>query len=126
MWSACTHTVAVRATGMTPGRPIQAVWATPRAIVWQPQCRHLPRIAIFVFRSDKDRRQVAFASDDTGKALPEDLSPWHQTSNRAVPSFVAMPASFQDAVAAHGCVVLQIARKVDPAVRDFRVPTRRE
>jgi hypothetical protein len=83
-------------------------------------------MAIFVFRSDKDRRQFAFASDDTGKALPENLSPWHRTSNRAVPSFVGMPASFQDAVAAHGCVVMQIARKVDPAVRDVQVRTRRE
>jgi hypothetical protein len=83
-------------------------------------------MAIFVFRSDKDRRQFAFANDDAGKALPADLSPWHRTSNRAVPSFVGMPASFQDAVAAHGCVVMRIARKADPAVPDFRVRTRRQ
>jgi hypothetical protein len=83
-------------------------------------------MAIFIFRSDKDRRQFTSANDDTGKSLPENLSPWHRTSNRAVPSFVGMPASFRDAVAAHGCVVMQIARKVNPAVRDFRVRTLRE
>jgi hypothetical protein len=44
------------------------------------------------------------------------LAPGYRTSNCAVPSFVGMPAAFQDVVTANGHVVMQITRKVDPAV----------
>jgi len=79
------------------------------------------RMAIYVFRSDRDRRQFAFATDGAGAGLPENLGPWYRMGNSAVPSFVGMPASFQDAVAVHGHVVMQIARKLDPAAPNFRV-----
>jgi hypothetical protein len=103
------------------------MWAMPPAIVRQSRRRYVPRMAVFVFRSEKDRRQLAFTSDEAGKALPANLSPWDRTSNRAVPALVGMPTAFQDAVAAHGHVVMQIARKLDPAVPDFRTrnPRRR-
>jgi hypothetical protein len=76
---------------------------------------------IFVFRSEKDRRQLAFATDEEGKALPAHLGPWCRTSNRAVPAFVGMPDSFQAAVAMHGHVVIQIGRKFDRTAPAFRM-----
>jgi hypothetical protein len=73
-------------------------------------------MAIFVFRSEKDGRQAAFTSDEAGAGPPAHLGPWYRMSNCAVPSFVGMPATFQDVVATHGHVVMLITRKVDPAV----------
>jgi hypothetical protein len=73
----------------------------------QFQRDHIPCMPIFVFRSEKDRRQLAFATDEEGKALPAQLGPWCRTSNRAVPTFVGMPDSFQAAVAVLGHVLIQ-------------------
>jgi hypothetical protein len=94
--------------------------ATPPAIVRQRRPRYLPRMAIFVFRSDRDRRQLAFTSDEAGAGLPAHLRPWYRTSNCAVPSFVGMPAAFQDVVTANGHVVMQITRGVHPATDAYR------
>ena len=63
---------------------------------------------IFMFRSEKDRRQYAMAADISGTTLPEHLGPWYRSSKQPIPSFVGLPESVRTAIKTNGHVLMQI------------------
>jgi len=84
---------------------------------------YTPAMPIFVFRSENDRRQLAFTSDRTGGNLPTDLGPWRRTSNGPVPSVVGLSVAVQAAIKAKGYVLLPTGRGRDDAPAGSRHPS---
>jgi len=66
---------------------------------------------IFVFRSEKDKRQFAFAGDETSTSLPRNLGPWYQTDGHNVAEVVGLTDSVRAAIKAKGYVLMQIGRE---------------
>jgi hypothetical protein len=61
---------------------------------------------VFVFRSEKDRHQLAFTSDKAGESLPARLGPWHRTTDTAMSETVGLPDSVQTAIRLKGYILL--------------------
>ena len=72
-------------------------------------------MSIFVFRSDKDRRQRACTGDRMGGKLPNDFGPWRRAYNEPVPSAVELSAAVRATIRAKGFVSLPTGRAHDGA-----------
>jgi hypothetical protein len=84
------------------------MWAKRPAILWQSLRRYIQGMPVFVFRSEKNRNQFAFTSDNAGESLPANLGPWYRTSGAAMSSAVGLPDSVQTAIRLRGHVLIRI------------------
>ena len=65
---------------------------------------------VYVFRTEREPRVIAFATDTGLARLPPTFGPWRQADGQSPEGIVGLPDFIRNAVAERGYVLLHIER----------------